>query len=155
MARVKRGVTTHARHRKILKLAKGYRGRNSTNFRIAIEKVEKALRYAYRDRRNKKRDFRGLWIQRINAGARQHGITYSKFIHGLKRAGIDLDRKVLADIAARDPESFAVLVQQAQARDGVQRGDGERDGHVSDHPRKGGLAQGVARPRACVYRGGA
>ncbi|MEI8395866.1 MAG: 50S ribosomal protein L20 [Rhodospirillaceae bacterium] len=115
MARVKRGVTTHARHRKILKLAKGYRGRNSTNFRIAIEKVEKALRYAYRDRRNRKRDFRGLWIQRINAGARELGLTYSRFMHGLKRAGIDLDRKVLADIAARDPESFAVLVKQAQA----------------------------------------
>ncbi len=115
MARVKRGVTTHARHRKILKLAKGFRGRNSTCFRIAIEKVEKALRYAYRDRRNKKRDFRGLWIQRINAGARENGITYSKFIHGLKRAGIDLDRKVLADIAARDPEAFAALVTQSQA----------------------------------------
>ena len=115
MARVKRGVTTHARHRKILKLAKGYRGRNSTNFRIAIEKVEKALRYAYRDRRNKKRDFRGLWIQRINAGARENGITYSKFIHGLKRAGIELDRKVLADIAARDPAAFTSLVKQAQA----------------------------------------
>ena len=115
MARVKRGVTTHARHRKILKLAKGFRGRNSTCFRIAIEKVEKALRYAYRDRRNKKRDFRGLWIQRINAGARQHGVTYSQFIYGLKRAGIELDRKVLADIAARDPEAFASLVRQAQA----------------------------------------
>ncbi len=114
MARVKRGVTTHARHRKIIKLAKGYRGRNATCFRIAIEKVEKALRYAYRDRRNKKRDFRGLWIQRINAGARMHGLTYSKFIHGLKRAGIDLDRKVLADIAARDEAAFAVLVSQAQ-----------------------------------------
>jgi len=115
MARVKRGVTTHARHRKILKLAKGFRGRNKSCFRIAVEKVEKALRYAYRDRRNKKRDFRGLWIQRINAGARLHGTTYSQFIHGLKRAGIDLDRKVLADIAARDPESFAALVKQAQA----------------------------------------
>ena len=114
MARVKRGVTTHARHRKILKLAKGYRGRNSTNFRIAIEKVEKALRYAYRDRRNKKRDFRGLWIQRINAGARLHGVTYSKFIHGLKRAGIDLDRKVLAAIAFDDPTSFAEIVKAVQ-----------------------------------------
>ena len=115
MARVQRGVTTHARHRKILKLAKGYRGRNSTNFRIAIEKVEKALRYAYRDRRNRKRDFRGLWIQRINAGTREHGVPYSRFIHGLKRAGIDLDRKVLADIAARDPLAFAELVKQSQA----------------------------------------
>jgi large subunit ribosomal protein L20 len=114
MARVKRGVTTHARHRKIIKLAKGYRGRNGTNYRIALQKVEKALRYAYRDRRNKKRDFRGLWIQRINAGVRLHGLTYSKFIHGLKRAGIELDRKVLADIAARDPAAFKTLVDRAQ-----------------------------------------
>lgn len=115
MARVKRGVTSHARHRKILKLAKGYRGRNSTNYRIALEKVEKALRYAYRDRRNRKRDFRGLWIQRINAGVRQHGLTYSRFINGMKRAGIDLDRKVLADIAAREPAVFQALVEQAKA----------------------------------------
>jgi large subunit ribosomal protein L20 len=115
MARVKRGVTTHARHKKILKLAKGYRGRGSTNFRIAIEKVEKALRYAYRDRRNRKRDFRGLWIQRINAAARLHGLTYSKFMNGIKRAGIDVDRKVLADIAAREPDAFKVLVDKAQA----------------------------------------
>ncbi|MBP2232358.1 MULTISPECIES: 50S ribosomal protein L20 [Azospirillum] len=115
MARVKRGVTTHARHRKILKLAKGYRGRNSKNFRIAIEKVEKALRYAYRDRRNKKRDFRGLWIQRINAGVRQYGLTYSRFINGIKLAGIEIDRKVLSDLAAREPEAFKTLVDQAQA----------------------------------------
>lgn len=115
MARVKRGVTAHARHRKILKLAKGFRGRNSTCYRIALEKVEKALRYAYRDRRNRKRDFRALWIQRINAGARLHGLTYSRFINGIKRAGIDLDRKVLADIAAREPEVFKALVEQAQA----------------------------------------
>ena len=115
MARVKRGVTTHARHRKILKLAKGYRGRSSKCFRIAIQKVEKALRYAYRDRRNKKREFRGLWIQRINAGARQHGLTYSRFMNGMKRAGIEVDRKVLADIAAREPESFRALVEQARA----------------------------------------
>lgn len=115
MARVKRGVTTHARHKKILKLAKGYRGRASTCFRVAIEKVEKALRYAYRDRRAKKRDFRGLWIQRINAGTRQHGMPYSRFMNGLKKAGIVLDRKVLADIAAREPEAFKSLVQKAQA----------------------------------------
>ncbi|MBF5093922.1 50S ribosomal protein L20 [Azospirillum sp. INR13] len=114
-ARVKRGVTTHARHRKILKLAKGYRGRNSKNFRIAVEKVEKALRYAYRDRRNKKRDFRGLWIQRINAGVRQYGLTYSRFINGIKLAGIEIDRKVLSDLAAREPEAFKTLVDQAQA----------------------------------------
>ncbi|NYZ14633.1 50S ribosomal protein L20 [Azospirillum sp. RWY-5-1] len=115
MARVKRGVTTHARHRKILKLAKGYRSRGSTNYRIALEKVEKALRYAYRDRRNKKRDFRGLWIQRINAGVRQHGLTYSKFINGVKLAGIEIDRKVLADLAAREPDAFKALVDKAQA----------------------------------------
>jgi large subunit ribosomal protein L20 len=115
MARVKRGVTTHARHLKILKLAKGYRGRNSTNFRIALQKVEKALRYAYRDRRNKKRDFRGLWIQRINAGARQYGLTYSRFINGIKMAGIEIDRKVMSDLAAREPEAFKALVDRAQA----------------------------------------
>src|SRR5215469_13370115 len=115
MARVKRGVTTHARHKKVLDLAKGYRGRNSKAYRIALEKVEKALRYAYRDRRNKKRDFRGLWIQRINAGVREHGLTYSQFIHGIKRAGIELDRKVIADLAFRDPAAFDALVKQAQA----------------------------------------
>ncbi len=115
MARVKRGVTTHARHKKILKLAKGYRGRNSTCFRIAIERVEKALQYAYRDRRVKKRSFRGLWIQRINAGVRQHGMVYSRFIDGLNKAGIALDRKILADLAVREPEAFAALVGQAKA----------------------------------------
>jgi large subunit ribosomal protein L20 len=115
MARVKRGVTTSARHKKILKLAKGFRGRSSTCFRVAIQKVEKALRYAYRDRRAKKRNFRALWIQRINAGTRQHGLPYSRFMDGLKKAGIALDRKVLADIAAREPEAFKSLVLQAQA----------------------------------------
>jgi large subunit ribosomal protein L20 len=115
MARVKRGVITHARHKKILKLAKGYRGRANSCFRIAIEKVEKALRYAYRDRRAKKRNFRALWIQRINAGTRQYGVPYSRFMDGLKKAGIALDRKVLADIAAREPESFKSLVEKAQA----------------------------------------
>ncbi|MBC7906397.1 MAG: 50S ribosomal protein L20 [Rhodospirillaceae bacterium] len=115
MARVKRGVITHARHKKIIKLAKGYRGRANSCFRIAIEKVEKALRYAYRDRRAKKRNFRALWIQRINAGTRQYGVPYSRFMDGLKKAGIMLDRKVLADIAAREPESFKSLVEKAQA----------------------------------------
>src|ERR1700691_4901938 len=110
MARVKRGVTTHARHKKLLGLAKGYRGRGNAAFRVAIEKVEKGLQYAYRDRRNKKRDFRGLWIQRINAGARSHGITYSRLIDGLNKAGIGLDRKVLSALATREPEAFAVLV---------------------------------------------
>jgi large subunit ribosomal protein L20 len=115
MARVKRGVTTHARHKKIIKLAKGYRGRSSTCFRVAIQKVEKALRYAYRDRRAKKRNFRALWIQRINAGARIHGMPYSRFMDGLKKANIALDRKVLSDIAVREPEVFKTLVDKAQA----------------------------------------
>lgn len=115
MARTKRGVTTHARHKKILGLAKGYRGRAKNDFRIAIEKVEKALRYAYRDRRAKKRSFRSLWIQRINAGTREHGLTYSQFINGLIKAGIELDRKVLSDIAIQEPAAFKALVDQAQA----------------------------------------
>src|SRR5215471_1378630 len=114
MARVKRGVTTHARHKKILDLAKGYRGRGSTAYRVAIEKVEKALQYAYRDRRNRKRDFRSLWIQRINAGAREHGLTYSQFMHGVKLAGLDLDRKVLSDLAIREPEAFQVIAGTAR-----------------------------------------
>ena len=115
MARVKRGVTSHARHKKVLALAKGYRGRGSTAYRVAIEKVEKALRYAYRDRRNRKRDFRALWIQRINAGAREHGLTYSEFIHGVKLAGLDLDRKVLSDIAIREPDAFRAIVLAARS----------------------------------------
>jgi large subunit ribosomal protein L20 len=115
VARVKRGVTTHARHKKILKLAKGYRGRGSTAYRVAIERVEKALRYAYRDRRNRKRDFRALWIQRINAGAREHGLTYSQFMHGIKLAGLDLDRKVLSDLAIREPEAFQAIAGSARA----------------------------------------
>jgi large subunit ribosomal protein L20 len=115
MARVKRGVTAHARHKKILKLAKGYVGRSSTAYRPALERVEKALQYAYRDRRNKKRDFRGLWIQRINAATREHGLTYSRFIAGIKAANIEIDRKVLAAIAFDDAASFAVLVEKAKA----------------------------------------
>ena len=115
MARVKRGVTTHARHKKVLALAKGYRGRGSTAYRVAIERVEKALRYAYRDRRNRKRDFRALWIQRINAGAREHGLTYSEFVHGVKLAGLDLDRKVLSDIAIREPDAFRAIVLAARS----------------------------------------
>ena len=114
MARVKRGVTTHARHKKILDLAAGYRGRSKNAFRIAIEKVEKGLRYAYRDRRNRKRSFRGLWIQRINAGVREHGLTYSQFMNGIKKAGIGLDRKVLSELAIREPAAFAQLCRQAQ-----------------------------------------
>jgi large subunit ribosomal protein L20 len=114
MARVKRGTTTHARHKKVLEKAKGYRGRSSTSFRIALEKVEKAQQYAYRDRRNRKRTFRALWIQRINAGVREHGMTYSRFIDGLAKAGIALDRKILSDLAIKEPESFAALVGHAR-----------------------------------------
>jgi large subunit ribosomal protein L20 len=115
MARVKRGVTAHARHKKILGEAKGYVGRSSTTFRPALERVEKALRYAYRDRRAKKREFRGLWIQRINAGAREQGLTYSQLMNGIKKAGIAVDRKVLADLAMTDPDGFRALVSQAKA----------------------------------------
>ncbi len=115
MARVKRGTTSHARHKKILKLASGYRGRSSTNYRIALERVEKALPDAYRDRRNRKRDFRGLWIQRINAGARANGLTYSQLINGMKKAGIIVDRKVLAELAVSEPEAFGAIVSEARA----------------------------------------
>lgn len=115
MARVKRGTTSHARHKKILKLASGYRGRANNCYRVAIEKVEKALRYAYRDRRNRKRDFRGLWIQRINAAVRQYGLTYSKFMDGIHKAGIEVNRKILADLAVREPQAFKELVEQAGA----------------------------------------
>ena len=114
MARIKRGTTTHARHKKILDQAKGYRGRRKNTFRTAIQAVEKGLQYAYRDRRVRKRNFRALWIQRINAGARQHGMTYGRFINGLKRAGVEMDRKVLADLAAREPEAFKALVEVAE-----------------------------------------
>ena len=114
MSRVKRGVIAHARHKKILNMAKGYRGRNKNVFRVAVEKVEKALQYAYRDRRAKKRTFRSLWIQRINAATRLHDMTYSRFISGLNKAGIELDRKVLADIALKEPANFAKLVEAAK-----------------------------------------
>ena len=115
MSRVKRGVTARARHKKIFDMAKGYRGRNKNVFRVAIEKVEKGLQYAYRDRRAKKRSFRALWIQRINAATRLHDMTYSRFISGLNKAGIELDRKVLADIALKEPQAFAKLVDSAKA----------------------------------------
>ena len=114
MARVKRGVQARARHKKILKMAKGYRGRSSTCFRPALQRVEKALQYAYRDRRNKKREFRALWIQRINAAVREHGLTYSRFINGINKAGITIDRKVLAGIAIANPASFKAIVEKAQ-----------------------------------------
>ena len=115
MARVKRGVTTHARHKKVLKASKGFVGRSSTSYRIALERLEKSLQYAYRDRRVKKREFRGLWIQRINAAVREHGLTYSRFIAGLKAAGIEMDRKVLAAIAFDDAPAFAAIVEQVKA----------------------------------------
>lgn len=117
MARVKRGVTTHARHRKIVKMAKGYRNRGKNCFRTAINRVEKGLQYAYRDRRTKKRVMRQLWIQRINAAARMHGMVYSQFMNGLAKAGIELDRKVIADIAVHDMTAFEGLV--SKARDGL------------------------------------
>lgn len=115
MARIKRGVTSKARHKKVLDLAKGYRGRSKNNYRLALNRVEKGLQYQYRDRRAKKRDFRSLWIQRINAAARQEGLTYGRMMHGLKSAGIDIDRKVLADLAVRDQAGFSSLASQARA----------------------------------------
>jgi large subunit ribosomal protein L20 len=115
MSRVKRGVTAHARHRKVLKAAKGYYGRRKNTIRVAKQAVEKAGQYAYRDRKVKKRTFRALWIQRINAAARLHGLTYGRFIDGLNKAGIELDRKVLADIAVREPQTFQSLVEAASA----------------------------------------
>lgn len=114
MARVKGGPRAHARHKKVIKQAKGYYGRKKNCFRTAVQAVEKAGQYAYRDRRAKKRNFRALWIQRINAGARLHGLTYSQFMHGLKLAGIELDRKVLSDIAIRDEKGFEAIAKQAQ-----------------------------------------
>ena len=115
MARVKRGVTQRARHKKVIKAASGYVGRSGSTFRPALERLEKALQYAYRDRRTKKREFRALWIQRINAGAREHGLTYSKLVAGLKKAQIEIDRKVLANIAMTDPQGFGALVEKAKA----------------------------------------
>ncbi len=115
MARVKRGVTAHAKHKKVLDAAKGYYGRRKNTIRIAKQAVEKALQYGYRDRKRKKRTFRALWIQRINAAVREHGMTYGKFIHGLSVAGIEVDRKVLADVAVKDPAGFKALVDQAQS----------------------------------------
>lgn len=113
MARVKGGPRAHARHRKVIKAAKGYFGRRKNTFRAAVQAVEKAGQYAYRDRRTKKREFRRLWIQRINAAARLNGLTYSTFMNGLSKAGVELDRKVLADIAVHNPEDFAALAKQA------------------------------------------
>ncbi len=111
MSRVKRGVTTHARHRKVIKAAKGFYGRRKNTFRIANQAVEKAGQYAYRDRRTRKRNFRSLWIQRINAATRELGLTYGRFIDGLSKAGIEVDRKVLSDLAIHEPEAFKALVE--------------------------------------------
>ena len=116
MPRVKRGVTAHARHKKILTLAKGFRGRRKNVFRIAKQAVMKAGQYAYRDRRTRKRVFRQLWIARINAASRNLGITYSRFMAGLKKAGIDIDRKVLSDMAIRDPAAFSSIVDKVKAQ---------------------------------------
>ena len=115
MPRIKRGVTTRQKHKRLLDQAKGYRGRRKNTIRIARQAVEKAGQYAYRDRKVKKRTFRGLWIQRINAGVRAEGLTYSQFMHGLKLAGVELDRKVLADIAMHEGEAFSAIIAQAKA----------------------------------------
>ena len=115
MTRVKRGVTSHAKHKKVLKAVKGQWGRRKNTIRVAKQAMEKAMQYAYRDRRTKKRDFKSLWIQRINAGVRAEGLTYSKFIDGLSKSGIKLDRKILAEIAYDNPEAFKIIVKKAQS----------------------------------------
>ena len=115
MARVKRGVTSHAKHKKVLKAAKGYYGRRKNTIRIAKQAVEKAMQYAYRDRKVRKRNFRALWIQRLNAAVREHGLTYSRFIDGLTKAGVGVDRKVLADLAMHEPAAFNAVVEKAKA----------------------------------------
>ena len=115
MARVKRGVTSHAKHKKVLKQAKGFYGRRKNTIRTAKAAVDRSGQYAYRDRRNKKRSFRALWIQRINAAVREEGLTYSQFIHGLDKAGIELDRKVLADLAGADPAAFKAVADKVRA----------------------------------------
>ena len=115
MARVKRGVTSHAKHKKVLKTVKGQWGRRKNTIRVARQAMEKAMQYAYRDRKAKKREFRSLWIQRINAGVRAEGLTYSKFINGLNKSGIKMDRKILAEIAYNNPEAFKTIVKKAQA----------------------------------------
>ena len=115
MARVKRGVTSRAKHKKVLKTVKGQWGRRKNTIRVAKQAMEKAMQYAYRDRRAKKREFRSLWIQRLNAGVRAEGLTYSKFINGLNKSGIKIDRKILAEIAYDSPEAFKTIVKKAQA----------------------------------------
>ncbi len=115
MTRISRGVTAHSKHKKVIKRAKGYYGRRKNVFRVAVQAVERAQQYAYRDRRKRKSDFRGLWIQRINAATRVHGMTYSQFINGLKKATIEIDRKILAELAVNQPEVFKSLVEKAQS----------------------------------------
>ncbi len=115
MDRVKGGVTSHAKHKKVLEAAKGFYGRRKNTIRIAKQAVEKSMQYAYRDRKNKKRTFRALWIQRLNAAVREHGLTYSRFIDGLAKAGVEIDRKVLSDIAIHEPTAFAAYVEKAKA----------------------------------------
>jgi len=115
MARVKRGVTAHAKHKKVLDAAKGFYGRRKNTIRIAKQAVEKSLQYAYRDRKNRKRNFRALWIQRINAAVREHGLTYGRFIDGLNKAGIEIDRKVLSDMAIHEPQAFVALVAKSKS----------------------------------------
>jgi len=113
--RVKRGTTGHAKHKKVLKAAKGFYGRRKNTIRIAKQAVEKSLQYAYRDRKNRKRNFRALWIQRINAAVREHGLTYGRFIDGLNKAGIEVDRKILSDLAIHEPQAFTALVAKSKA----------------------------------------
>jgi large subunit ribosomal protein L20 len=115
MARVKRGVTSHAKHKKVMKAAKGFYGRRKNTIRIAKQAVEKSMQYAYRDRKIRKRTFRALWIQRINAATRMHGLSYGRFIDGLNKAGIELDRKVMSDMAIHEPQAFALLVEQSKS----------------------------------------
>ena len=114
MSRVKRGVTAHAKHKKVIKAAKGYYGRRKNTIRVAKQAVERAAQYAYRDRKARKRNFRALWIQRINAAVRPEGLTYSQFMHGVKLAGIELDRKVMADLAMNEAEAFGLIIKQAK-----------------------------------------
>jgi large subunit ribosomal protein L20 len=114
MSRVKRGVAGHAKHKKVYKAAKGYYGRRKNTIRVAKQAVEKAMQYAYRDRKNKKRSFRALWIQRLNAAVREHGLTYSRFVDGLTKSGVAVDRKVLADLAMREPDAFKAIVEKVK-----------------------------------------
>lgn len=142
MSRVKRGTTAHARHRKVLRNARGFRGRRSRNFRTAVQAVERSRQYAYRDRRRRKRDFRALWIQRINAGARLHGLTYSQFMNGLHKAGVGVDRKNLSQLAFEDSVAFAALVEEARAALGetLKRGKMGKRGEIGESGESGETA---------------